>query len=469
MNPYQELLDRQRKYYWTKLKNSTASERIQKLRKMKKWVLSHQKELQEAVFKDFRKPVHEVDATELLPVIGELKDAIANLREWMRPRRVSTPVSMIGTQSRVTYEPKGNSLILAPWNFPFMLTIGPLVSAVAAGCTAVLKPSEFSEHTSNFIAQMVSELFPEEEVACLLGDHTVATALTELAFDHIFFTGSPAVGKKVMHAAAENLASVTLELGGRNPVIVDESANINDTARKLIWGKFLNAGQSCMSPNYIQVHEKVYPKLLEALKKRFATTFKDYQENIQDSPDISRVINARHHARLSGMLETAKASGAKVLFGDVTDPATNFLAPTFLYDVESDNPILKDEIFGPIVPLMKYSKLDEALGLIRTMEKPLGLYIFSRSRRNIEKVIAQSSSGNVMVNETTIAFGHPELPFGGVNHSGIGKAHGHAGFLAFTNEKPVVRQSTLVPSTLLAHAPYTKLKNRLLNFVIRWF
>ncbi|HHG84969.1 MAG TPA: aldehyde dehydrogenase family protein [Bacteroidetes bacterium] len=469
MNQYQDLLNRQRKYFWANLKTSTAQDRIKKLRNMKKWVLAHQEELKAAIYADFKKPAHEVDLTELLPVVSELKDAIANLQEWMRERRVPTPISMLGTSSKVTFEPKGNTLILAPWNFPFMLTIGPLISAVAAGCTAIIKPSEYSENTSNFIAKMLEELFSEEEVACLRGDHTLAQALTALPFDHIFFTGSPEIGKKVMHAAAEHLCSVTLELGGRNPVIVDETASISDTTRKLIWGKFMNAGQSCMSPNYIQVQEKIYSKLLEGLKTRFETTFKSHQDNIQESPDLSHVINARHFQRLSGLIEKAKAAGAKVLIGGHDDPETNFLAPTILYDVEPGNPILEEEIFGPIVPILKYKNLDDALGLIRSMEKPLGLYIFSRSRRNIAKVIRESSSGNVMVNETTIAFGHPELPFGGVNHSGIGKAHGHAGFLAFTNEKPVVKQSTLLPSTLLAHAPYTKWKSRILNFVIRWF
>lgn len=469
MNPYQDLFDRQQEYFWAKLKHSTANDRIRKLRKMKKWIFAHQQDIRDAVFADFKKPAHEADLTEILPVTAELKDAIAHLRDWMRPKRVSTPMALIGTRTQITYEPKGRSLILAPWNYPFMLTIAPLVSAVAAGCTAIVKPSEFSGQTSELMQKMIGELFVEEEVAMVQGDYTVAQHLTALPFDHVFFTGSPEVGKKVMHAAADHLTSVTLELGGRNPVIVDETAHLSDTARKLVWGKFLNAGQSCMSPNYILVHEKKHDALLEALRKNYEKSYGTQPEAVAQSPNFSRLVHERHATRMASMLEAATTAGAKILVGGQSDPSAQYLAPTILHEVKPGNPILDQEIFGPIMPIMQYKDLDEAFALIRSMEKPLGLYIFSRSRKNINRVIAESSSGNVMVNETTVAFGHTEIPFGGVNHSGIGKAHGHAGFLAYTNEKPVMRQSILLPSTLLAHAPYTKIKNRILNFVIRWF
>ncbi|MEY3443365.1 MAG: hypothetical protein RLZZ519_1646, partial [Bacteroidota bacterium] len=353
--------------------------------------------------------------------------------------------------------------------FPYMLTIGPLVSAIAAGCTAMVKPSEFAPATSTLIEKMVTDLFPEDEVAVFHGDHTLATALTAMPFDHIFFTGSPEVGKKVMHAAAENLTSVTLELGGRNPVIVDETANISDTARKLVWGKLVNAGQSCMSPNYVLVHEKIYDRLLAQIKSTYNKTYGEAAAHMQDSPYYSRLITPRHQARLQELVGSAVAAGAKVMIGGKGDSATSYLDPTFLTDVELGNPILEQELFGPILPFLKYKTLDEALGIIRKIEKPLSLYIFSRSNRNIERIMGSTSSGSLMVNETTVAFGNTEMPFGGVNWSGIGKAHGHAGFLAFTNEKPVMRQNTLLPFTMLAFAPYTKLKSKALNLVMRWF
>lgn len=468
MNPYQELFERQKIFFKKNLQTSSARDRIKKLRKLKKWILDHQSDIRLALKKDFRKPEHEVDNSEIMPVVMEIKDAIAHLHSWMRPQKVPTPISMIGTRSWVHYEPKGVSLILAPWNFPFMLTISPLVSAIAAGCSSILKPSEFTPNTTTLIKQMVEALFEEGEIAIVEGDHTAAQELTALPFDHIFFTGSPEVGKKVMHAAADHLTSVTLELGGRNPLIVDSSAKLKDTARKLIWGKYFNAGQSCMSPNYVMVHEKIYDKFQESLLAAFKKAFPDHHQQMEKSPDYARVINERHQTRLKGMIDSTVAAGAEVLIGGDTGPE-NYLAPTILKGVQPDHPIMKEEIFGPIMPILKYSHLDEALKLIDSIEKPLGLYVFSKRKSVIDKVIQSTSSGSVLINETTIAFAHPGLPFGGVNHSGIGKAHGHAGFLAFTNEKPVLKQQTFLPSTLLVHQPYSKLKNRLINLVIRYF
>lgn len=468
MNPQQPLFDKQKAYFKAHLQASTVRQRVRSLKKMKRWILQHQDDIRAALHADFKKPAHEVDLSEILPVVMEIKDAISNLPRWVQPRRVSTPMALIGTRSTVHHEPKGVSLILAPWNFPFMLTISPLVSAVAAGCTAIVKPSEVSEHTTKLIERMMSELFEEGEVAVVTGDYTVAQDLTALPFDHIFFTGSPQVGKKVMHAAADNLSSVTLELGGRNPVIIDASAKIGDTATKLVWGKFFNAGQSCMSPNYVMVHEKIYDKFTAALKKAFEKAYPKHHGNMSEATDYARVITPRHADRLRGLIKETVGAGAKALIGGDSGEGA-YLPPTVLHGVEADHPIMKEEIFGPVMPILKYKHIDEALALIDSIEKPLGLYVFARNNRLVNKVIQSTSSGNVMINETTIAFSHPELPFGGVNYSGIGKAHGHAGFMAFTNEKPVVRQNTILPSTMLAHQPYYKWKNKILNLVIRYF
>ena len=242
MNPYQELFDSQKTYFHQHLKTSTAGQRIKKLKRLKKWIFAHQEDIRKVLYQDFKKPLHEVDNSEIMPVVMEIKDAISHLHAWMRPKKVPAPIAFIGTKSYIHYEPKGRSLILAPWNFPFMLTISPLVSAIAAGCTAMVKPSEYTPHTTDLMEKMVGELFDQGEVAIVKGDHVVAKALTSLPFDHIFFTGSPEVGKKVMHAAADHLTSVTLELGGRNPLIVDASAKLGDAAKKLIWGKYFNAG-----------------------------------------------------------------------------------------------------------------------------------------------------------------------------------------------------------------------------------
>lgn len=461
------LLQRQRAYFQATLKTMPVKDRIKRLKAMRAWVFAHEEEIRRAVHADFHKPGHEADLTEILPVIGELNDAISNLHDWVRPRRVSTPISMIGTRSEVHHEPKGCSLILAPFNFPFMLTVSPLISAVAAGCTAVVKPSEFTPHTTALIAGMIKALFVEDEVACIQGDHTAAEALTALPFDHIFFTGSPEVGKKVMHAAAEHLASVTLELGGRNPVIVDETADLKDAARKLVWGEFMNAGQSCMSPNYIMVQSRIHDKFLAAVMAFMKTGYGE--GDLSQHPNYAHVINQRHQQRLSQLVQDTVAAGASLVTGGQTDPNSTYLAPTILKDVQPGHPIMQQEIFGPVMPILRYESLDEALKLIHSIERPLGLYIFSRSERNIQRVIRETASGSLMINETTIAFGHPGLPFGGAGFSGIGKAHGHAGFMAFTNEKPVVRQSRYVPSTLLAFPPYSGWKSKVLRLVIRWF
>lgn len=464
-----DLLDRQRLHFQRVMKTTTAADRIKRLKALRKWVLEHQEDIRKAVHADFHKPHHESDLTEILPVVGELNDAIANVQDWMRPRRVGTPMALIGSRSEVYHEPKGCSLILAPFNFPFMLTVSPLVSAIAAGCTAIIKPSEYTPHTTSLIQTMVATLFNESEVACLSGDHTLAQALTALPFDHIFFTGSPEIGKKVMHAAAEHLASVTLELGGRNPAIVDETADISDTSRKLVWGDFMNAGQSCMSPNYILVHEKIHDKLVKAILDRMDQFYGTNRTDMSMHTDYAHVINKRHQQRIAQLVSDTVAAGAELLTGGQISQDSSYLAPTVLKNVQPSHPIMQHEIFGPVMPILKYRTLDEALALIHTIERPLGLYIFSRSNKNIQRVLRETASGSAMVNETTVAFGHPELPFGGAGYSGIGKAHGHAGFMAFTNEKPVVWQNRVVPSTLLAFPPYSGWKSKIVRMIIKWF
>lgn len=462
------LLDSQRAYFNAKLKTSTASVRIARLKKLQKWIMANRAAIREALMADLRKPAHEADVMEIMPTNGEINDAIAHLRDWMRPRRVSTPLYMAGSSAMVYHEPKGCSLILGPFNYPFMLTVGPLVSAIAAGCTAIIKPSESTPASSELVKKMCEAIFSPEEVSCVLGDYTVAQALTALRFDHVFFTGSPEVGKKVMHAAADHLSSVTLELGGRNPAIVDETASIEDAARKLVWGKFVNGGASCMSPNYIMVQEKIHDKMVEAIVRKYKEYYGNTPEAVASCPDFTRVVNSRHVQRLESLLSKSVEQGAELLVGGQSDPASNYFAPTILKGVKPSHEIFKEEVFGPVMSLMKYKDLDEAIELIRGIDKPLGLYIFSTSSRNINRVISETSSGSMMVNETTVAFGHPGIPFGGVNVSGLGKAHGHAGYLAFTNEKPVMRQNRWLPFTLLVFPPYTGLKNKLINFVIRW-
>jgi len=310
-----ELLQRQQAHFHSTLKKGPIKHRIEKLRKLRKWVFANRQAIREALMADMHKPEHESDIMEIYPVVSELKDAMFKVREWARPKRVATPLSMVGSTFHVHHEPKGCSLILGPFNYPFMLAVGPLVSAIAAGCTAIIKPSEFTPATSALLQRMCKELFSPEEVHCLLGDHELAQSLTHLPFDHIFFTGSPEVGRRVMRAAAEHLCSVTLELGGRNPAIVDETASLEDTARKLVWGKFVNGGASCMSPNYILVHEKIHGRLVDSLKRRIESTYGAGLEDAIACKDFTHVVSERHVNRIQDLVDRSVGEGAQLVTG----------------------------------------------------------------------------------------------------------------------------------------------------------
>ena len=326
----------------------------------------------------------------------------------------------------------------------------------------MIKPSELTPNTSAIISKMVSDLFNENEVAVIEGGVEASQALLEKPFNHIFFTGSPKVGKIVMTAAAKNLTSVTLELGGRNPTIVDETANLKDTAQKIVWGKFVNSGQTCIAPNYIYVHESQAQKLKEKLIEQI-----EIQYPILDLTR-TKIVNEMHFNRLSELLETTISSGGNVLHGGKKDKSINFLSPTLLDNITIESPIFQEEIFGPILPILTYSNLEEVIETINETEKPLALYLFSNSRKNKKYILGNTSSGTTAINETTIQFAQPNLPFGGVNHSGIGKAHGEYGFLEFSNQRSVLKQRVGFTNLKLVIPPYTNFKKKLIRFISFW-
>jgi aldehyde dehydrogenase (NAD+) len=464
---FARLLDLQKAHFQAHTRNSTAAQRVDKINRLKKWIIGNQDAIRKAIFDDFRKPEAEVDAMDIKPVLTGIEDAKNNLQTWMEPRPVAGTMLFTGSSAKIVQEPRGVALIISPWNFPFMLALDPLVSALAAGCTAVLKPSELTPNTSQLLYRMATELFEEEEVAVRLGDAGVAQALLQLPFDHIFFTGSPQVGKIVMRAAAEHLTSVTLELGGINPVIVDESADVRDTAEKLIWGKFINCGQSCVSPNYVCVHHRVYDRLLKELPLALARMFGD-QEKMADNPDFGRIVHPRHVARIKALLDGSLAAGAELLCGGIIDDTQNYIAPTILKHTPDNAPVLHEEVFGPILSLRKYKDLDEVIALINSKPKPLALYIFTGSTKLANRIIAQTSAGTTCINDTTIPFAHPNLPFGGVNNSGIGKAHGYYGFMAFSNERSVVHQRRGITSFKLIYPPYTTKVKQTIQLVMKY-
>ena len=451
-----------------KWRTSTFEDRSVRLIKLRTWIQKNQDSIHKSLWEDFKKPITEVDLSEIFPVTSEINHTLNNLKSWMKPQGISTPLAMIGTSAKVFFEPKGRALIISPWNFPFNLTVGPLVSALAAGCPAIIKPSELSPATSDLIQKMVNEIFLPEEVAVFLGEADVSQELLKLPFDHIFFTGSPAVGKIVMKAAAENLTSVTLELGGKSPAIVDESADLNDAAGKLIWGKFVNCGQTCIAPDYILVHESKKERLLMELKV-FIQKFYDPEFNgIQHSRDYARIIGPKHFNRLTSQLDDAISKGAKLDFGGNTDSSTHYIEPTLLSDISEGMEIYQEEIFGPILPILTFSKIEEAIALINSKPKPLALYYFGDSM-NSKKVIQETSSGNVVINDCVLHFLHNELPFGGVNNSGIGKAHGYFGFLAFSNEKGVLKQRVGLNNVTLLRPPYGLKTKQIIASLIKWF
>ena len=464
-SPLEALLARQQAARW-RVAATSADQRRAKLRALLEALMAHRAEAQAALAADFRKSPEEVDLTELYPVISELKDALRHLPRWMRARKVPTPIGLFGSTSTIVQEPKGVVLIISPWNYPIYLTLGPLVSALAAGNCAVVKPSEFTPHTTAFLQKLLSGLFPEEEVALVEGAAEAAQALLALPFDHIFFTGSPAVGKVVMRAAAEHLTSVTLELGGKSPVLVDADANLEEAARKLAWGKCLNGGQTCVAPDYVLVHERVHDALVEALKKAIEDFYGSDAASRKASPDLARIINERHHGRLLGLL---KESGGLTVFGGETDAGTNYLSPTLLTEVDPASPIMQEEIFGPLLPILKVPDMEAAVAFVNARPKPLALYIFSGSRSRAEALVARTTAGGGCINDTILHFAHTGLPTGGVNTSGFGKAHGVHGFEAFSNARGILRQRTRFSAIQLMYPPYTGFVRRMIDLTLKHF
>lgn len=446
--------------------NTVAAQRIEKLRTLLELVNGCKKKIREAVYEDFRKPGPEVDLTETFVVTSEIKHSIKHLKKWMKAKKVKRTLAMATTSSWIQYEPKGNVLIISPWNFPFNLTMGPLVSAVAAGNCIIVKPSELTPHTSQLMKEMVERIFPENEIAFFLGDKEIATKLLKRPFDHIFFTGSPAVGKIVMKAAANHLATVTLELGGKSPVIVDESANIADTAQKIAWGKYMNNGQTCVAPDYLYVHENIRPEFVNALKNSIQA-FYGPEGQRQSSPDYARIISDGHHTRLRQLLDDTVNMGARVAAGGPTIHEERYFPPTVLTDVSSESPIMQEEIFGPLLPVLTFNSPAELLQVIQSKPKPLALYIFSRNKRNIQYILSHTRAGSTCINDVVVHFMHWNLPFGGINNSGFGNSHGFYGFKAFSHERAVLKQGRFSPLKLM-YPPYRKRTRKFIEWTLKY-
>ncbi|MGE8143533.1 aldehyde dehydrogenase family protein [Novosphingobium sp. NPDC080210] len=440
-------------------------DRLDSLTRLKDTIKRREGDIISALGADFRKPEPEVRLTELFPVYQEISHAKRHLRSWTKPHRVPGSLGMFGTSAHVRYQPKGVCLIVAPWNYPVNLSLGPLASALAAGNTAIIKPSELTPATSAIIRQIVEETFPREQVAVCEGDALVSQALLDLPFDHIFFTGSPQVGKIVMEAAAKHLTSVTLELGGKSPTIVDSTADIDDAARKIVWGKFSNNGQTCIAPDHIYVARNQAKSLVGALRREIRRVYGETECDQKCGEDYGRIVNSRHFDRLSALLDDATSRGALVLEGGVRDPDQKYLSPTLIGGTDPEMAISREEIFGPILPVIEYDDISRVIDTINTGPKPLALYIFSKHAPAWESIIERTSSGGVCINQNVVQYLHPNLPFGGVNNSGIGSAHGFHGFKAFSHERAVLRDRFSVLRLLFP--PYTPAVKRLIDITVR--
>ena len=447
------------------LRSSTAADRIEKIQRLRQAMFDRTDQIYAACHADFAKPAPEVDITEILPVVMEANHAIRHLKGWMKPERKRPTLLMFGTSAEVRYEPRGVCLIISPWNYPINLSFGPLISAIAAGNTVILKPSEMTPHCAQLMAEIVDDVFDENEVSVVQGAVETSQHLLGLPFDHIFFTGSPAVGKIVMRAAAEHLTSVTLELGGKSPVIVDKTADIAKTAQNLVWGKFANNGQTCIAPDYLYVHADVADAFVEAMGKALKRLYGD-QQAMASNTDYCRIVNDRHHGRVKALIDDATERGARVSTGGSPANDDNYIAPTILTDVDANSRVLEEEIFGPVLPIIAFTDTDRILADINAKPKPLALYVFARDNDFIDKVLDNTTAGGTCVNHSMVQFLHANLPFGGVNNSGIGNSHGHYGFKAFSHERAVVRERFSLSFLFLP--PYKGFTKWFIRFAVKY-
>lgn len=431
------------KQYFNTHETKSLKFRKKQLKQLSKSIKNYENDLLEAFQKDLGKNKVEAYATEIGFTLKNIKSARKELKNWAKTKQVNTPLFMFPTKSYIMKEPYGTVLIIGPFNYPFQLLIEPLIGAIAAGNTIILKPSEFTPNVSDVIQQIISDAFDPEYINIIQGNADTTQSLLHLPFDYIFFTGSEQVGRIVYSAASKNLTPITLELGGKSPAIIDESANIKVASERICFGKFTNAGQTCVAPDYLLVNRKVKDELISALKK---TITEFYGTNIQDSPDFGRIVNKKHYHRLNELLNIHHS---EITFGGQTDIDENFIAPTILDGTTFDSKIMENEIFGPILPIIAYDDFDEAIDLIRTKPKPLSLYLFSEDENSSERILNELSFGGGAINDTLMHLANPNLPFGGVGASGIGKYHGKYSFDTFSHDKSYIFKSTRLESSLL--------------------
>ncbi|CAA6814690.1 MAG: Aldehyde dehydrogenase (EC [uncultured Aureispira sp.] len=453
----QAIIQAQRDYFAT---NATKDLKFrkQKLEQLKKMIIDNEAAIIEALYKDLRKHEFEAYGTEIGFVLTDIKKALKNLKAWAKPRKVKTPPFHYVASSYTQSDPYGNILIIAPWNYPMQLLLAPLVGVIAAGNTAILKPSEYAMHTSNLLTKLINSTFNPRYIKVIEGAVSETQLLLNEKFDFIFFTGSTNVGKLVYQAAAKHLTPVALELGGKSPCIVDTDIHLDYTAKRIVWGKFINVGQTCIAPDYLLVDQKIKDALVAKIKFYIHEFF---GENPQNSEALSRIINEKHFDRLSTYLKEGT-----IIEGGQSDRADKYIAPTLMENVDLEKGIMQEEIFGPILPIIEYGNLREAIDFVNSKSKPLALYIFSKNEKRIDRVLNETSAGGVCINDTLMHIANGHLPFGGVGDSGIGAYHGRHSFDLFSHEKAVLHRSFLIEEPI-RYAPY-KLGLKVIRKVMDW-
>lgn len=454
----EEVFEAQRKNRW-RVAQSSAEQRIARLKVLRAALLARGHEIVAAMKHDFGKCQAEVAMTEIAPVTDEIAFVCARLKRWMKPKRMAGHLFTLGSRSEVCYEPKGQVLILAPWNYPVNLFLLPLIGAIAAGNVVMMSASDRTTHTEAVLTKLINETFPSNEVAAFTGGVPAAEALMECPFDHVFFTGSPAVGKKIMAKAAQHLASVTLELGGKSPVVLDVSADIPKAALAIAVGKFLNAGQTCICPDHVWVPRALCAEFEANISRLIREFYGETPEQRRASPDFARLVDLRGWQRLRHLLDVSIAEGAQTVIGGDSDESMHYIAPTILRAVTASMSIMQEEIFGPVLPVLAYDSLDEVLAFIQGGGKPLALYAFGSDEAFIDRMLRETSAGGTVINNTLLHVVNSHLPFGGTGQSGQGSYHGHHSFRTFSHERAVVHQGGAIASLVpLPHPPYAKMK-----------
>ena len=449
------ILEKQRGFFNTG-RTLDINYRIEILKKLRSLIISYEQEITHALWKDFHKPQFEVIATESRFVLKELNFTIRELRKWAKPKKVRTPIVHFIARSYITFQPYGQVLVLSPWNYPFQLTFLPMLGALAAGNCVVVKVSRQVPNT-NAIMLRILENFPRELVTMVNGDHTVSEYLLSQKFDYIFFTGSCKVGKYVMQKASENLIPVSLELGGKNPCVVAADAKLDFAAKRIVWGKFLNAGQTCICTDYLLVDKKVKGRLLELISEKIRLF---YGDNPEESNDFARIINKENTLRLDSLVKTGQ-----IVTGGTVDIEGCYIDPTVIKDVNPDDPIMQEEIFGPVLPVIEFENFDEVYEIIEKNPKPLAAYLFTRDKKLARTFLLKTRTGTAAINETVLQIASPYLPYGGVGSSGMGKYHGKKSFITFSNNRSVLIKSNLM-DIFLRYPPYTRFKEKILSWLM---